>query len=34
MKNPVAAKLNKHASEHLMDKCQLKRNEANFGNIL
>ena len=34
MKNPVAAKLNKHASGHLMDKCQLKRDEANFCSIL
>ena len=34
MKNPVVAKLNKHASGHLMDKCQLKRNEANFYSIL
>ena len=34
MKNPVGAKLNKHASGHLMDKCQLKRNEANVYSIL
>ena len=34
MKNPAIAKLNKHASGHLMDKCQLKRNEANFCSIL
>ena len=34
MKNLVAAKLNKHASGHLMDKCQLKRNETNFCSIL
>ena len=34
MKNPAAAKLNKHASGHLMDKIQLKRNEANFCSIL
>ena len=30
-KNPAQSK---HASRHLMDKCQLKRNEANFCSIL
>ena len=31
MKNPAPSK---HASRHLIDKCQLKRNEANFYSIL
>ena len=31
MKNPAPSKL---ASRHFMDKCQLKRNEANFCSIL
>ena len=30
MKNLAIAKLNKHANGHLMDMCQLKRNEANL----
>ena len=31
MKNPAQSK---NASRHLMDKCQLKKNEANFCSIL
>ena len=31
IKNPAPSK---HASRHLMVKCQLKRNEANFCSVL